>query len=202
MTKKMDAKFKFSKVQTSICLKLIVAICMLLPPGVATAQRMTASTNLLNYLNFGTINGEFGLALNQHLSLSIQVKYNPFIYIYNSGESQFQNKQLTAAGGLRYWPWHVWSGWFVSGTVGGTEFNRGGIISQETYEGSAVGVTLGGGYALMLNPHLNMDFGVGVMGGYADYVRYRCPKCGPVEMRQKRLFIAPNNILVQLSYLF
>lgn len=165
-------------------------------------QRFSVSTNLLNYLNFGTINSEISLGVSQHFSLYVQGKYNPFIYKYKSGTRQINNRQLAFAVGAKWWPWHSYSGWFVLGQTGFAKYNRGGIVSQDTYEGDAYGLTVGAGYALMLNRHLNMDFGIGIMGGYTDFVKYACPSCGKIVDRGKKIFVAPNNVLVQLSYLF
>ncbi len=166
------------------------------------AQRISVATNLLGYINFGTLNAEVGLGVSQHISIYMQGKYNPFEYKGGLSGSQINNKQLSVALGCRYWPWHNHSGWFMLGHIGYVNYNRGGIISKSTYEGDAYGITVGAGYALMLNEHLNLDFGAGVMGGYTDYTKYRCPSCGKIETKEKKMFLAPNNLLVQLSYLF
>lgn len=164
-------------------------------------QRLSLSTNLVGYANFGTINGEIGLGVSKHFSLYLQGKYNPFTYKENSFD-QFQNKQASFSMGCRYWLWHTWSGWFLMGQTGYTNYNRGGLFKDETFEGDAYGVTLGAGYALMLHKHLNIDFGAGIMGGFTNYTKYSCPKCGKLEESGKKIFVAPNNILVQLSYIF
>lgn len=170
--------------------------------GNTYGQRFSVATNLLGYVNFGTINGEIGLGVSQNFTIYIQAKYNPFIYKYHNKEKQLQNKQLSMAAGARFWPWHLYSGWFISGQFGFSRYNRGGLVSQETFEGDAYGLTIGAGYALMIKKHLNLDFGVGIIGGITDYVKYRCPACGKIENSGKKLFVAPNNVLVQLSYLF
>lgn len=180
----------------------VAAVLFLLFSGNIYGQRYSVATNLLGYANFGTINCEFGLGLSKHFSLYMQGKYNPFTYKYDNGQKQLQNRQLSVAAGARYWPWHTYSGWFVSGQIGYRAYNSGGIFSQSTYEGDAYGVTLGAGYALMVTDRINIDFGAGVMGGLTEYVKYACPKCGKMEEGGKKLFIAPDNILVQLSFLF
>lgn len=191
---KVCVGFKFKFALLSIMLSFMC--------GTIWGQRLSVSTNLLNYLNFGTINGEISLGISQHFSLYVQGKYNPFKYKYNYGTRQLNNRQLAFAVGAKWWPWHLYSGWFLSGQTGFTRYNRGGIVSQDTYEGDAYGITVGAGYALMINRHINMDFGIGVIGGYTDFVKYACPSCGKIKNRGKKIFVAPNNVLVQLSYLF
>ncbi|MBR7157821.1 MAG: DUF3575 domain-containing protein, partial [Bacteroidales bacterium] len=159
------------------------------------------ASNIIGYANLGTINGEIGLGLSQHFSLYIQGKYNPFTFKKDTPQ-QFQSRQAAFSVGCRYWLWHLWSGWFIIGQTGYSKYNRGGIISERTFEGDAYGVTLGGGYALMLSKHFNVDFGAGIMGGYTEYKKYRCPQCGKLEDKGKKLFVAPNNLMVQFSYMF
>ena len=185
-----------------VAVKLWILFFIMFCSNSILAQKVAVSTNLLDYVNFGTINCEIGLGLSQHFSIYVQGRYNPFEYKFVRGSRQVNNKQLSTALGVKYWLWHTYSGLFVSGQVACSRYNRGGITSDTTYEGDAVGMTLGVGYALMLKEHLNLDFGLGVMGGYTHYTRYSCPSCGRIENKGKRLFLAPDNVLVQLSYLF
>ena len=181
--------------------RILPVILALLIGSTLYGQRYSVSTNLVGYANFGTINGEIGLGVSKHFSIYMQGKYNPFIYKENSSD-QFQNKQAALSLGCRYWLWHTWSGWFLMGQAGYTNYNRGGLLKDETLEGDAYGITLGAGYALMLHKHLNLDFGAGIIGGLTNYTKYSCPRCGKLEEKGKKIFVAPNNILVQLSYMF
>lgn len=185
-----------------VAVKLCIMFCVVFYSNSVQAQKVAISTNLLEYVNFGTINGEIGLGFSQHFSIYFQGKYNPFEYKFSSGNRQINNKQLSGAIGAKYWLWHTYSGLFVSGQLSLSKYNRGGITSVKTYEGDAVGITLGAGYALMIKEYLNLDFGLGIMGGYTNFIRYNCPSCGKINKKGKKLFIAPNNVLVQLSYLF
>ncbi len=185
-----------------ICMVAVSLSCFFLYSSNIYSQRLAVATNLLGYLNFGTMNAQLELGITQHFSLYIQGKYNPFEYKYKENTRQINNRQAAISLGGRYWLWHNNSGWYFSGQMGFVNYNRGGILSQDTYEGDAYGVTLGAGYALMISKRINMDFGAGVMGGFADYVKYACPSCGRITDKDKKLFIAPNNIMVQLSYLF
>lgn len=200
------------KIISGICRNiraLLVWGCFfLLFPVIGSGQEFSLSTNFLEYLNFGTINGEFGLSVTPKWSVYLQGRYNPFTFsrkgkvMSNGYNSQMQNRQLSVALGVKYWFWYTNSGWFVSSYARCVKYNRGGIFNDDTYEGTAYGITLGGGYSLMLNKHFNLDFGVGIMLGHTAYIKYLCPKCGKVTGEDKKIFTAPDNLLVQLSYLF
>ena len=54
----------------------------------------------------------------------------------------------------------------------------------------------------MINPHLNVDIGIGVWGGWDRYTTYSCPVCGLVKDKGDRAFILPNDLLLALVYVF
>lgn len=166
------------------------------------SQKIAISTNAVDYVNLFTLNGTFSYAVTRNMTMEISMRYNPFVYNLSDSDRQMQNKRLAFYTGMRYWPWHVYSGWFISGNMNYTRFNTGGIFSEKSYEGDAYALAFGGGYALMLSSKFNLDFALSVMAGYGRYRRYSCPSCGLVEANKKQVFIAPDNILVQLSYLF
>mgnify|MGYP003310837390 CR=1 FL=1 len=62
----------------------------------ASAQNMHLATNLLDYLNFGTINCEFGLSPAPKWSFYVKGRYNPFTY---KGGGGMQNRVAAAAAG-------------------------------------------------------------------------------------------------------
>ena len=157
---------------------LAMALCLS-----ASAQQWSVQTNLVDYANFGTLNIEGGM-LTQ-----------------NSAESARQ--QLFGAG-IRWWPWHVYSGWWAGTRLQFQEYNRGGINPKDkrTSEGDRYGLGLSGGYSYMINPHLNLDIGVGFWGGWDRYTTYSCPVCGLVLDKGDRAFILPNDILLALVYVF
>ncbi len=186
----------------------VLSLFLLFPAGDGMCQKMSVSTNLLEYLNFGTINGEFGLSISPKWSIYLQGRFNPFTFGSENGamsdgySRQMQRRQVSAFAGARYWFWYTNSGWFVSSHAGFIRYNTGGIFKNDTYQGDAYGLTLGGGYSLMISRRLNLDFGMGIMAGYTSYIKYMCPGCGRVVGEEKRLYIAPDNFLVQLSVLF
>lgn len=157
---------------------------------------MYVATNLLDYLNLGTINAEFGLSPWPEWSFYLKGRYNPFTYNF---DGQIQNRVAGGAIGARYWFWYSNSGWFLNAHTGYSKYNTGGIADSYAYEGDAVSVAMGGGYALMLSKRLNLDFALGIQGGHTSYTKYACPKCGKIIGRSKKIFVAPANMLVQLS---
>ncbi len=168
------------------------------------AQKVAVGTNLLSYANFLTANMDISYAVAKNWTVYIQGKYNPWTFRNNQpNEKHMQNRQLTFAAGTRYYPWHVYTGWWASASAQFTKYNTGGIIKTKTWEGKVYGFSLGAGYSWLLNKHLNMDFGFGLMVGPNRYITYSCPKCGRVEEgRQKQIYVGPNELLVKLSYLF
>ena len=113
-----------------------------------------------------------------------------------------QARQRTVSLGGRYWPWHIHSGWWLSGKAQYQEYNRGGLTEAETSEGDRIGGSLGGGYTYMLSPSLNLEIGAGVWAGYERYTTYACPECGRVVGQGERRFVLPNDFLLGLVYVF
>lgn len=175
---------------------LLAALAALLLSGNAAAQNMYVATNLLDYLNLGTINAEFGLNPLPKWSFYAKGRYNPFTFNING---QRHNRVAGVALGARYWFWYTNSGWFLNSHIGGSLYNTAGILNEYAYEGAAGSLTFGGGYSLMLNGRWNLDFGLGIQGGGASYTRYSCPKCGKVEGKGKKIFVVPSNLMVQLT---
>lgn len=165
------------------------------------AQKWEISTNALDMIDLGTLNIEGGYALSQHWSLHLSARCNPFSF----GSEQkgfFQNKKQAYSAGARWWAWHTWSGMWISAKAQYMEYNSGGIVSDRTEEGDAVGGSLAAGYTYMLTPHLNIDFGLGVWAGRKYYTAYSCPRCGVTVDRGSKPFVMPNDLLISLSYVF
>ena len=177
-----------------LCLLLAT---FLLTPAVS-AQKLSLSTNLVDYANFGTLNLDVSYALSRHWSVMAGAKYNPFSF----KDGQVLNKQRTFFLGGRWWPWHIYSGFWVSGKAQYREFGSGGIFSPETSEGDAYGLGIGGGYSYMVGRHLNLEAGLGVWGGLQKYTVYDCPVCGGVKGKGQKTFILPNDIILSIAYVF
>lgn len=175
---------------------LVVALWALYGSTPAYAQNMYVATNLLDYANIGTINVEFGLTPLPQWSFYAKGRYNPFTLKL---DRQIQNRVASAALGAKYWFWYSNAGWFVNSHLSCSIYNTGGIWNSRAYQGQAVSLSAGGGYSLILNEKLNLDFGAGIQGGYTSYTEFACPKCGKELRKGKKIFVAPSNLMVQLS---
>lgn len=164
------------------------------------AQEFALSTNMLGYVDFGTMNLEAAYGVSQHWSLSAGVKYNPFSY--GKGEDELNMRQRCFSMGVKYWPWHIFSGWWFSSAARYQEYNSGGLSSVETSEGDRFGVSVVSGYTYMISPHLNLDFGIGMWGGYDLYTTYSCQTCGKKTDSGGKVFFMPSDVVLALTYIF
>ena len=179
----------------------VAVIILLVSSTVVFSQEFSLSTNLVGYANLGTMNAEFSYAATRHISVNASVKYNPFTF-HKGTSRQFQSRQQSYAAGIRWWPWHSLSGWWVAAKLQYQEYNAGGILSCRTEEGDRAGVGLTVGYTYMLHPHVNMEFGLGGWAGCKWYTVYSCPKCGIKEENGRKAFILPNDLIVSIAYVF
>lgn len=179
----------------------MTAAAFLMAAQLLGAQELALSTNVLGYADFGTMNVEASYALSQHWSATAGVGYNPFSFTGKDG-GQMQSRRQEYSLGARFWPWHIFSGWWLAGKMQYQEYNRGGIRSPETSEGDRVGAGLSAGYTYMLGAHFNVEMGIGLWGGYDRYTTYDCPVCGKVVASGGRSFVLPNDFLLSLIYVF
>ena len=180
-------------------LALSLAACL---PAPALAQQASVSTNLAGIAQFGTLNCEASYAVARHWSVTAGLRYNPFTFPggVDDGPRQFRQRALSL--GTRYWPWHIYSGWWLSAKAQYQEYNIGGFVSPETREGDRVGGALATGYTYMLGPHFNIEAGAGAWAGKDWYRLYACPSCGRTLDKGERKFLLLNEVLVGLSYVF
>lgn len=168
----------------------------------ASAQKVSISTNLIDYVCLGTFNVEASYSLSQHWSITAGAKYNPFTFHAGDADRQFQYRQRSCSAGVRLWPWHSFSGWWFAGKLRYQEYNQGGIFSRETEEGDRAGMGLYTGYTYMISPHFNVEFGLGVWGGRAWYKRYSCPVCGLTVENGRKCFLLPDDLMISFAYVF
>lgn len=188
-----------SKVKKTI---LAALFCLMDVCIAMQAQKYSLSTNLMDYLNLGTMNIEGSVALSRHWTFNAGARYNPFTFREGDADKQFQSRQQTYFAGCRGWLWHVHSGWWFAGKIQYQEYNTGGIVSRRTEEGDRYGAGVTAGYSHMLNKHLNLEFGLGLWGGVKQYTVYSCPKCGFTEDSGVKTFVMPNDVSISLSYVF
>ena len=171
---------------------LFLTILSMALPHRASAQRFAVGTNAVDWMTLGTINADAGVAVSQHATLHLGAELNPWTWASGGAERQFQTRQLSWWGGARWWPWFVYSGWWLGGEARYSVYNLGGVLERSAEEGDAYGAGLYGGYALMLGGHWNLDIGVGLWGGYKSYTRYACPQCGVITDQGERGFLLPD----------
>lgn len=182
--------------------KIIITLLLIALPIFCSAQDWSVSTNAMDYVSLGTLNAEVSMATGRHISINASARINPWTFHKGDPSKQMQNRQQTYAVGVRYWPWHIYSGWWMSGMAQYQEYNRGGIISATTEEGDAYGLSIGAGYSLMLHEHWNLDFGLSLWGGQKTFVTYACPSCGKITEKGAKWFFLPNDLRVSIAYIF
>lgn len=179
---------------------LLSAAAGLLLCCTVAAQNFAVATNVLDYVDLGTLNLEASCGIARHWSLLAGIKYNPFHY--GEGSAEVADCQRSVEAGARFWPWHIYSGWWLAGKLKWQEYNQGGLVSPQASEGDRYGGSLGAGYTFMLNTHLNLDVGFGLWSGYDKFTRYECLHCGRVIESGEKIFVLPNDILLTLSFIF
>lgn len=174
------------------CFVMQLALAGCLTSIDAGAQELSVSTNIADYAGSGAANIEASYGFARHWTLTSALKYDPL----------GTDRQRTLSLGGRYWPWHIYSGWWLSGKMQYQEFRSAVSADGPASEGDRYGAGLAGGYARMLSKHLNVDLGIGLWGGYGTYTTYACPRCGRTLDSGGRGFVLPNDIILALSYIF
>lgn len=181
-------------------MKFILLLAVLCGAGNMYGQKMSIGTNILGYANLGTLNIEVEYAVGKKWSLSAGAKYNPFSY--SNGDKHFRNRQQLYSVGVRFWPWHTYSGWWVAGKVQYQEYSTAGLKTPKAEEGDRYGVAIAAGYSYMVHPALNLEFGIGFWGGATLYSVYDCPQCGVKQSSDVKGFFLPSDIILGISYVF
>lgn len=153
-------------------------------------SRWALSLNLGDAALLGTIGVSAQWAPARHWSVESGLRFNPFSY---KDHTLFDLRQSFNAG-ARWWPWHVYSGWFVRSVAQVESVRRYGMEPLvPDFTGESYGLTLGGGYALLLSPHFNLEFGLGAFGGRR---REHSSSAG------YQWFVTPDALLLSLSWVF
>ncbi len=183
-------------------IRCYLIVCLLLFVGKnAFAQRIAISTNALDYLSLGTVNVEGGLSVAQHWSLWAGARINP--WTWNIKDVETRNQQRTVWVGARWWPWYVYSGWWVGIKTEYLNYSNTGIWRPALQEGSGVGLGITGGYTRMLSPHWNIEFSLGALGGYLfKYGLYSSPARHYTRSEEPHAFLYPDNPSIAILYVF
>lgn len=181
----------------------ILSLLILLGTGIAVrAQKVSLSTDLVDWGYFGTINMEAGVSVSQHFSLMAGARYNPWEFKTRLDKDMYK-KQTTAYIGARWWPWYVFSGWWLGAKVQHSSFSETGMWRPALEKKNAIGAGISGGYTLMLHKNLNLEFSAGIWGGrHYRYKLYECPECMVLRTDKPRNFLDLEDISISIMYIF
>ena len=162
------------------------------------------STNVFDWADFGTINVDFAMSVSRHITLQAGLKYNPWKFEPKKGPiSLVQNQQKSASFGVRYWPWYVFSGWWICAKAQYCDYCEAGVWRQALDQGKALGAGLSAGYTVMINKRFNIEFGAGFWGGgLLEHTLYNAPGEEVPRESGPKGFIAINDVNISLHWLF
>ena len=190
-----------------ICLAIAVAVGMVCTQE-ACAQKWSLGTNLVDYVNFGTLNLEGQVALSRHVTLDLQTRQNPFIYNKDNRDDRIFSCRQEYFAGVKIWPWASFSGWWFKTGAQWQEYSREGLemifpfADGYSREGCAAGLVVGAGWSHMISKCINFDLGIEGWGGYERYNGMKITD-GPLHFREgERLFLLPNNVTIGFSFIF
>lgn len=173
-----------------------------MPTG-AFAQNWEVELNTLSLVDLCTISPEVGVSVSAHFSIHVGGKLN--FWTFNDKKQSMQIKDQHKIGyvGFRYWPWYVYSGWWISTKVEYLDYLQTGIWRPAVEKGRGVGLGLGVGYTQMISEHFNLDFGIGGIGGYLfQYSLNNSQTREAIRKEGPRPFIYPDTILLGVMYVF
>lgn len=191
---------------------LFILISLGLFTTLADAQNVTVSTNIVDWLNFGTINGDATVSLSRRWSIGANAEYNPWTFKFKGGQNWVYNRHRTFGLYGEWWPWYVNAGWALQFGAQWKEYAEGGFNFFRFDYGDRFGkiplveegVAAGGGlslkYSRLLARNWSMEFSAGVWAGWKWYTRYRCPDCGRRLGEGQGFFVAPYNIGAKVVY--
>ncbi|MDY6277182.1 MAG: DUF3575 domain-containing protein [Bacteroidales bacterium] len=182
---------------------ILSAVLALMASAAGLSQNWAVSSNVAGLADRGTLNATASRSVSKHWSMNAGIRYNPFSFPDDGTESgAVRKKQRMLTLGARYWLWHVYSGWWMSGAAQYQEYNFSKKGNNDTSEGDRIGAAFAAGYSYMLTPWLNVEFGLGFWGGYDRYKVYDCPTCGITVDRGAKAFLSPEDVIIALSIIF
>lgn len=168
------------------------------------AQKCAVSTNTLTWLNLGAINAEASVSIYDHFTVNAGFVANPWS-MTTPTNIDLMNRQYGGYVGAKYWPWHVYSEWWVGAKIQYKNFEQVGLLTANLIEGDALGAGFSGGYSLMIGNHFNIDFGLGFWGGRCiEYREYKDAYQDELKIlnQKPRNFFFLDSVMVALVYIF
>lgn len=124
-------------------------------------------------------------------------------------------KQAMVQPEARYWFCDRFAGHFVGAHVLGGIYNVGQIknnlkflgtdfskLTDNRYQGWAVGAGVAYGYAYILGQHWNLEFELGFGYVYSQYDQFECVNCGRKIGEGDHHYIGPTKAAVNLVFVF
>ena len=181
---------------------ILVAVLLIAGTRTADAQKVSLSTNVVTWANLGTANLEANVSVHKNVTLFGGMKYNPWD-LRTKSQVTINNQQITGYVGAKYWPWHVYSGWWLGAKAQFQDFDQAGLLSENLVSGQALGAGLSAGYSIMIGSHVNLDLGVGAWGGRVlKYTAYKDLGGYEIDTVGARNFIFLDNVIVAFAYIF
>lgn len=160
---------------------------------------LAISTNLMDWLDLGTANLSVEYAFARRWSADVVTEYN-FLSLRGGA---LKDKRRGVTVGVRYWPWHTYSGFWVRPFMGAESSDAAGLpLKFLNKRCDRFGAGVSGGYSLMIARNLNLDFGIGFWGG----LRHDLPggtetnANGTAPARSWGGYIAPKDIRISLMF--
>ena len=190
-------------------IRMILVSCMMLFAMTSYGRdfKFGFQTNLVQWANLGTANLEGSFGVSQHFSLHLGAKYNPWQFKVtnrmNEQKMDMYNNQISVNAGFRWWPWYVYSGWWLGAGVQYSDYANTGTVRPALHQGKAVGGTFSAGYNFMITKNFNIDLGLaGWAGRTFDRKLYTDPDKTDVREGWDRAFIGFNDIFLALVFVF
>lgn len=116
--------------------------------------------NAADLVETGQISVGTTIPLAKHLSFNLDLKCYPWT-TNDFGKTEFQNLNTVVQPGIRYWFWHVNSGFWMNTAFKwkAKRFRQVGV--EEWTNQNIYGLVETVGYSLMLGKHMNLNFGIG-----------------------------------------
>lgn len=182
--------------------------------GTLSGQDFMVGVNFGELARFGTLNVTVGYALNQHWSLDVEGRVNPWTFGKMDETAEFfdtvdyANKSVFCKGesiavGVRYWPWYFLSEGWVALRGRCASYDYGGwILGTERHRGVGYGASIGAGWCFMLTKDMNLVLGIYGWGGYRKERVY--PDLYFVNRFEGRegWFVAFDEVVVSLVFCF
>ena len=146
--------------------------------------RWALSLNLADAALLGTAGGSLQWGPSRHISVENSLRLNAFSF----RDATLYDQRQTFTTAVRWWPWHIYSGFYVRASAQVETARRKGIPFFSEGAGEAYGAGLSAGYSLLLSRHLNLEFGAGFWGG----------RLRPAGTENRRWFIAPDGLTLAI----